>query len=593
MKSLKLLSDLVDDICCQLPECAASLRRDLLTVEHRVEYEGNSFLTVTLPLYGDLIFRSLEMNKFQPCASFSKKSRKGALPAFLHGLLELVFDAGTGEVLAEASVEALCELRQICYLFKKVQLKTSQDERLDRLARRKFFEVEDDINLDAVHPLLIAVARVAWKPMTERDVRSLVPRNGPGAVFEGLRPNEKFVHLVANLRDDVCADFNWSLVELAQHEMAAGMAPKPGSNVDFLNGPSVARLISVPKNSTSRRTITVEPCCLMFQQQALNEYIRGRISTSPMLSQAITLDNQQPSKDMAIASSKSREFATLDLSAASDRLALRLVEAVFDHDRYLLAHLQRARSSWVTSATRSQRLRKYAGMGNATTFPIQSIIFTLLSVCAILEKRGFNASRKNVARALGQIRVFGDDLIVPNDVYHTLVKWLEMHGLKVNEGKSFTLSSFRESCGSDAYKGVEITPTYVRTSPENPSSVNEVVSLVATCNQLWLRGYYRASNNLRHVAESFLKKSLKLLGVGSGGVGLRDRYGSMTVERWNKELHRFEVKSLRIRERKQKDSIDGYPALLKSLLAFPLSSGTLEESVMRGKMRIREGWLAI
>lgn len=329
----------------------------------------------------------------------------------------------------------------------------------------------------------------------------------------------------------------------------------------------------------------------MFVQQHLNAVIRMKIERSPKLIKTLTLNDQGPSKKRAIESSAKKNLATVDLSSASDRLSLWLVQTVFAHDSVLLARLEGCRTPAVEWSEKTIPLRKYAGMGNATTFPVQSIVFTVLSVIAILRSSQLRATRRNIARAVQSVTVYGDDIILPSTAYQDLVEIMTTLGLRVNTKKSFVLGSFRESCGTDAYAGEEITPVYVRNDLDCEMNPNRLVSAISTCNLLWDRGYYAASNLIKQEVESHLGK-LPLVRRGSRCIGWHARNDAQQYGRFNRTLHRFESRSYVSIPKMRKDSISGMPRLLLGLVANRdgESQASIDQTSLRGVIHLKRRW---
>jgi len=274
---------------------------------------------------------------------------------------------------------------------------------------------------------------------------------------------------------------------------------------------------------------------------------------------------------------------------------LSLVESFFQHDQVLLQALLRARTSQVEYDGVVHQLRKYAGMGNATTFPVQSIIFTAIAVQSILDARCKRITRKTVVTALGQVVVFGDDIVIPSDSFERLSELMRLYGLKVNKGKSFVNSKFRESCGVDAYDGVNITPTYVRHQPESlECDPSAIVGLISTANQLWDRAYYRTSKCLTELVEGVLGR-LPLVRSSSAVLGWTTRQDAYNFSRWNESLHRFEVKGFCVTAKKRNDPLDGYPGLLRSLVrpSPSVDPESSTHSIVRKQIALRKRWLNV
>lgn len=435
--------------------------------------------------------------------------------------------------------------------------------------------------------------RVTYWVLGKLDVfQGLECKHGPGAVAERLSSNQKWNEVVRGLSvlDHRVLDIGYDITRLGfvsdlYLEESPLQSPRSGR----------ARLVSVAKSSTSRRTITIEPCLSMFVQQGLNALLRDNIEKDSVLSKCLTLTDQSPNQILALSSSHDGRYATIDLSSASDRLSYELVKLTFQKNPRFIALVDQCRSGEVTGPTGPVLVQKFAGMGNALTFPIQSVVFALLSVCAILWDIGmYYPKRKDIEHAASSVRVFGDDIIVPTEHYVSVVEWLELAGLKVNPDKSFATGNFRESCGVDAYDGVDITPLYLRHEPSVTSlSPQALENLVSVSNQAWLRGYYKFSDTLKTTVEEFLGRKLPLVVPEASCLGWHTRLNEYDFTRWNHTLHRFEVKSLCGRSKHKADLIDGYAALLKfyhtPLLGRPV--GHLNKTERRFSLEHRWRWV--
>lgn len=78
--------------------CRTSTDRDWKTISARVEEEGESFLTITLPNFGKDFQKSLDQGFVGPDA-FAGFKRRGGLPVFLRGFLSNIFDPVTGVLI--------------------------------------------------------------------------------------------------------------------------------------------------------------------------------------------------------------------------------------------------------------------------------------------------------------------------------------------------------------------------------------------------------------------------------------------------------------------------------------------------------------
>jgi len=125
------------------------------------------------------------------------------------------------------------------------------------------------------------------------------------------------------------------------------------------------------------------------------------------------------------------------------------------------------------------KLLKFAPMGSSLCFPILA-----LTIWSILTAAAPDADTRE------GILVYGDDVIVPTAFAEDAMKRLESFGLKINRDKSCISGLFRESCGADAFKGVNVTPVRFRTVWSSLPSPEVYVSYIAYANSLRRRSYY-------------------------------------------------------------------------------------------------------
>jgi len=603
MKSpVLLLRSLWNDIQRLNPD-VKGLDRDVITIEKRFENEGYGFLTIALPTLGESLVQGLSLGRFT-CPDGFKTVKGGTIPRFLSGMFCEVFEPLTGVLKEDADVGIIKCLREALWLFKKTQMPSAEEQVLHRKAVAEFFRcdaVAGKVIIPDRHDHLIGlVSKLVLSGLSSVPLDEIEFKHGPGAVFEGLKANQKWLALtdsVKNAEFDVdsygYADFGVSLSDLSERTVITQSDDQP----TLFDGASrrTARLVTVPKNSTSRRTITVEPMVNQFIQQGLNIVLRDQITRCKVLSNCLALTDQTKNQQLALEGSLTGKWATIDLKSASDLLSVKLVESCFRGHGLFLDHMMDCRSTDIESDYMSgQVLAKFAGMGNALTFPVQSICFAIVCIAAILDQWGLKPTYARVMRASRQIRVYGDDIIINSEFAHQCVDWLEAVGLKINRNKSFLEGNFRESCGVDAWKGVDVTPLYVRTRPDDlstePSSIG---GLVSTSNQAWLRGLYDFSATLAREVEERLGCALPLVGQASGGLGWHSRLDAMEPTRWNRRIQAFETRTFVLKPLKRRDRLDGYAALLKFYHVPLLGRGRdhLEKSPIRYKLRIALTWV--
>lgn len=220
-----------------------------------------------------------------------------------------------------------------------------------------------------------------------------------------------------------------------------------------------SRLIVVPKTVLKDRTICAEPATLMYYQKGVQRLLYNYICRHPYLGRRIPLRDQTRNGRLALLSSASawrwngpwdeHTCSTIDLSSASDRLSWTVVRSLFAHTP-LLRHLWATRSREVLLPDgRVIPLAKFAGMGSALCFPIQSIVF---AACC-------EEAARSEPRSFATWSVFGDDIICHASIHERVCENLTRLGLVINTAKTFSgTHPFRESCGVEAYDGVDVTP---------------------------------------------------------------------------------------------------------------------------------------
>lgn len=190
-------------------------------------------------------------------------------------------------------------------------------------------------------------------------------------------------------------------------------------------------------------------------------------------------------------------MASIDLSAASDTISAGLVFSLF-RDRPLLRSVlfsTRARTSDGPSH------RCYSTMGNATTFPVMTIV--LASICSAVE-RSFMSDffgKNRTPFRLKRATVFGDDIVCDQHVMPRLLCRLRELGLTPNAKKTYGGRTFKESCGLDLYKSVEVTP--LRVTNLFDLTINEQVTrLVDLSNRAHRRGFWVLADYILKLAST-------------------------------------------------------------------------------------------
>lgn len=214
------------------------------------------------------------------------------------------------------------------------------------------------------------------------------------------------------------------------------------------------RIGFVPKNAKTSRSIAIEPALNLMLQLGTDAFIRRRLKRW-----GIDLDDQLPNQRLSRAGSKWGSYATIDLSAASDTISMRICEMLLPREWYTFLLDLRSERGLLEDGSYIQ-YNKISSMGNGYTFALESAIFAAIVYAAIKLDGKEPCFGRNCV-------VFGDDIIVPNETYYTCVSALELSGFTVNTDKSFNYGPVRESCGTDWFLGMPVRPVFLENPPEN------------------------------------------------------------------------------------------------------------------------------
>jgi hypothetical protein len=253
---------------------------------------------------------------------------------------------------------------------------------------------------------------------------------------------------------------NPALLVMFQHTIAARSLWLEQEQFRAQNFPTAlvqgSKLSFVPKTSEITRTICTEPILNMFFQKGIASILTQR------LREVVGIDftiQQGKNSELARRGSISGDFGTIDLSSASDSMSLALVREWFPPEIVYWLELTRSKVTTLENGS-TMDLHMVSSMGNAYTFPLQTLFFTSLVFGAY---RALDIPIKYpFRRAVGNFAVYGDDIIIDKRAYALVVKMLSYCGFTVNEDKSFNEGLFRESCGSDYYMGHDVRGVYLQ-----------------------------------------------------------------------------------------------------------------------------------
>ena len=557
------------DACAKCIADVSDLR-DLITIKSRIEKEGISFLTITLPEFCKDFEKSLSAGNIDP-SSFRSFRKNGAIPALLQGMLGRLFDHETGRILNEKNNEysVIVEgVRQICLAFKKIELNCTPARVAAALFN--FKEVEQSFSMFQLpDPDIVEFKHVSyclWNGLLgDLQPLEMVPRHGPGATAEHISGNSKYVwrfwyerlEPYFPLLDSAYSISAYESVEFQKVTLVPAELELP------------VKVTPVPKTLKGPRIIAIEPVCMQYAQQAIRRALYGAIESSKVLGSHVNFRDQSINQELALDSSLTGRLATIDLSDASDRVPRDLALSMFDCNPDLRDAISACRTTSARMPVTGEiisPLGKFASMGSALCFPVESMYFYTVCVVALLKCADLPVTTANCFKVGRNVHVYGDDLIVPTANAITVLDYLQKYNCKVNRSKTFYTGKFRESCGLDAYSGEPVTPVYLRRKhPKNRRHVQELISWIASANLFYLKGYWHTASYMFETCEKILGH-LPYVSPQSPALGRISYMGYRSAERWNKTLHRFETKGWVPSPVYRSDRIEGYAALQKSLM---------------------------
>lgn len=235
---------------------------------------------------------------------------------------------------------------------------------------------------------------------------------------------------------------------------------------------------TVPKTARKLRGCGLEPSVNVYYQLA-----EGRLIKKRLLRWGLDLKKAKGIHvDLARKASVDGLFATIDLSRASDTISHSLVRLLLPKRWY--ERLASLRSPTTSVDGRINVLDKFSSMGNGYTFELETMLFAVIAKVACNEE--VTPGR--------DLFVFGDDIIVPTIHSRAVIAALRFFGFSINDLKSFTEGSFRESCGGDFFDGVGVRPFYLEDEPSEPQHY------IALANGLWRMGHQHGAPPSRALA---------------------------------------------------------------------------------------------
>jgi len=287
---------------------------------------------------------------------------------------------------------------------------------------------------------------------------------------------------------------------------------------------SISRMVCVPKNFETMRTIAMEPvfttvACtdisdalvkvcdgeVKYPRRSYARLYPGYESSHygvgghPLIPEDhIFLHDQGENRDAAEFAAATGLCATVDVSAASDSVSPTVVGMFFPS--LMQPHILKRLTHIVDVPYHGeQQMHMYSTMGSRVTFPLESLIFLEIAFLAasILVPLGIGSWAD-----FALVRVYGDDVVIPVVWAEMFIHLLRKLGFKPNYEKSFIAEEhpYRESCGAEFLRTddgvVDVATSYW---PRKVVKTTDLATLCKLHNALYSKGFEHACSQIKAV----------------------------------------------------------------------------------------------
>ena len=523
----------------------------------------------------------------------------------------MIFDCD-GRERSDALPWHLKQLRQLLFIFYKLELDYDEEtvqrtcsQAKEADADLRPYKAVEDLNgkpkfwplTSGTEALIAKHARtLCHRVFASLDLVDILPRHGPGSESKGEKSwqTSNFRRIFQKLEQKYpfteyfC--FNLSHVSDTWHQFESLESKVSGTT----------KVVLVPKDSRGPRLISCEPLENQWIQQGQMRKMVSHLEHHPLTRGHVNFTDQGINRQLALQGSRYGNLATLDMKEASDRVSYELVKYLFPRNVFELIDSSRSTHMMFPDGT-TLKMNKFAPMGSANCFPVEAIVFWALCVSVVHCTRNVPISESR-----DSIYVYGDDIICSSEDHAAIREYLPLFGLKVNDDKCCTGKTFKESCGCDAYKGIDVTPTKFSTVWCSPSSTRKneerslprkrkgmpsidagtLASYVAYSNAMWEAGYCGLAEYLERQIQSICKVPY-FTEASHDGIGfVRAHINPVTTNRalglrlrFNRKLHRLEVRGWGIRTSHKETSECGWAELVRVQSYKDLPSLTSDEEV--------------
>lgn len=299
---------------------------------------------------------------------------------------------------------------------------------------------------DRIRSFVLRMRKNILEVIGSRPPAEIEGRFGPGATVSDpsgyTTPLDKITSVPTLTPNATRCLIPWSGTKWRTAQAALGRSPESVRGNTYF---------TVPKSAKTLRACAKGASINGFYQLGVGSFLKRCLRKAGL----DLFHGQQLHKEIAHKASLTGEFATIDLTSASDCMATSLVKLVLPpiwHD--LLAAL---REPFTSVDGKWYKLEKFSAMGNGFTFELETLIFYAIA----------KAVRPSLIAGV-DLFVYGDDIIVPTDIAQEVISALKFFGFTPNSTKTHIDGPFRESCGGDYFNGRCVRAAYIEELPYEP-----------------------------------------------------------------------------------------------------------------------------
>lgn len=425
----------------------------------RKKAEKNSADQMMLQVVASLI-RDFQRNfdDYGFCSSVLAETRQGTVP-----VLRQVLPAPTSE-MDPAKFKAVYQIQSVVKRY-RFQKDTYSDQELTlkaidgfKATQSRLADVDLD-KLDAKSQLVLSVAaRYISKVLgmySDEEHRSLCRfgrRASVGIPARSACEAARWELPISGSQEQIdWFDSEMSQVDSVQEYWLNQLTSDPSRSV--YQPTSSLKLTLVPKTFKSYRSIMPNTTIGSYMSYGLGEMIRKRLKREGYDISSLQMRHRY----LARMASMHNLHTTADLSSASDCITRALVQRLFPKDWFEILDQSRIKNVELPDSTVIESLT-FCTMGIGYTFPLQTLVF--LALLKAIQAVHYDSKDRRT------ISVYGDDMIYASRMHDLVVHYFTRFGFVINLDKTFHEGDFRESCGGDYYRGVDVRPF----QPQNGSA---------------------------------------------------------------------------------------------------------------------------